>query len=450
MKYLHNNLLPLAIVLLASCSNYLDVKPDKKLTIPNTTSDLMALMQDVQTMNYDYSVGLGEIGSDDIFLPYSNWASIASIENRSVYIWEKHPVYANYWTNGYERILNSNTVVDFLDDVIQDRDVDRNWLLGTALFFRGYAFYDLAQVFSPAFNSETADSDTGIVLRLNSDVNVPSKRASVRQTYDQVIRDLQSSAALLPEMRQQYPTQPTKAAAYGALARCFLAMQQYVEAGKYADSCLRLHNELLDFNEIEQKPYAFNRFNQEVVFFSQLTGYGILTESRARVDTNLYASYSEYDLRKGLFFRMNNDGYASFSGNYAESTNVPKFNGITSAEMMLTRAEASAREGDVESALRDLNDFMRYRYEASWFEEVTESDMDRLLDMILLERRKELVCRGIRWQDIRRMSGDKNRVITLQRTLDGTIYTLTPTQLSRFAYQLPQVVIDRSDLEQNK
>ena len=449
MKHLKYKFALLAILLMAACSDYLDVKPDKKLTIPTTTSDLMVLMQEVQTMNYDYAVGLGEIGSDDVFLPYENWASIPSIENRMVYIWHKQAVYDNYWTNGYGRILNCNMVIDFVDDMVQDKHVDRKALLGTALFFRGYSFYDLVQVFAPAFDNETADTDVGIVLRLSSDVNVLSKRVSVRQSYDQVIKDLQASLALLPSIPQQYPTQPTKAAAYGTLARCYLVMQEYEQAGKYADSCLQYHDELLDFNQIDPEPYAFNRFNDEVVFYSQLTGYGVLTEGRARVDTNLYNSYVDYDLRKRLFFRMNSDGYASFMGNYAESTNVPKFNGITTAEMVLIRAEAAVRNGDIGSALENLNNLRHHRYESGQFESVEENNTEKLLDLILLERRKELVYRGIRWQDLRRLSHDTNRNVTLQRILEGVVYTMTPEEIRRFAYQLPQIVIERSGLEQN-
>lgn len=447
MKSFIKRLLVILVLLSESCSGYLDVKPDKKLTVPSKISDLMALMQEVQTMNYDYPSGIGEIGSDNVFLPFETWTAISSIENRSIYVWEKQPVNEGYWSIAYRRILHCNTVIDLIGDVRQDKYADKQALLGAALFFRGYSFYDLVQVFSPAFDDATADTDKGIVLRLDADVNPLSKRASVRKSYEQAIKDLQSAISLLPERPQQYPTQPSKAAAYAALARCYLSMQRYDEAGRYADSSLLLHSTILDYNDVAHVPYPFERFNEEVVFYAQLSGRGVLNESRTRVDTNLYKSYVDDDLRKKLFFLKTNDGYHSFVGSYSQTSTVAKFCGITSAEMILTRAEVAARKGEMDKALYDINRFMENRYDSNGFDEVTEVDQAKLLTLILEERRKELLQRGIRWQDIRRLADETDHSVRLERNLGGTAYSISPEQVRRFAYDLPQVVIDRTNLE---
>lgn len=430
-----------------SCEQFLQIRPDKKLTIPTTTSDLLGLMQDVQTMNYAYAGGLAVVGADVVYLPYENWAGITSVEDRGAYIWEKQPVNALYWSAGYERILNCNTVIDYLDDVIEDPHITKQTLKGIALFYRGFTFFDLVQVFSPSYDVRTADNDLGIVLRLNSDVNIKSKRATVAQTYKQLINDLKTAIPLLP-LKAQFPTTPTRAAGYAALARIFLAIEDYSNAYLYADSCLQLYNVLLDYAEIEARPYPFDRFNEEVVFYSQLSGYRVLPESMARVDTILYQSYDQSDLRKTLFFNLNNDGYFSFVGNYSQHSTASKFNGLTTAEVYLIRAESAARAGSIQSALADLNFFRAHRYAPD--SNIPETaDADQIINLVLTERHKEFLHRGLRWQDIRRLANDIERSVSLKRMFNGELYSLNPAQIKRFAYFIPQEVVERSGIEQN-
>src|SRR5699024_7492770 len=100
---------------------------------------------------------------------------------------------------------------------------------GEALFFRAFSFYNLAQLWAKPFDEMTADTDLGIPLRLKPDINQPIFRSTVRETYDQIISDLNLSAQLLSE-KSEYRTTPTKQAVYGLLARIFLSMENYERA----------------------------------------------------------------------------------------------------------------------------------------------------------------------------------------------------------------------------
>ena len=43
-------------------------------------------------------------------------------------------------------------------------------------------------------------TDLGLVLRMTSDINEPTKRATVQETYYQIIKDLKEAAELLPSV----------------------------------------------------------------------------------------------------------------------------------------------------------------------------------------------------------------------------------------------------------
>lgn len=436
-----------------SCEKYLSIKPDKKLAVPSSADDLYALLDHAPTMNYNFSAAaLSEVGSDNLFIPTPTWHSIRSEENRSIYVWGGIPVENAYWNWPYRKIAVANTVLDLIGDVHFGDAGQKSELIGMAKFFRGYVFYEIAQVFCAFYDPNSTGDKPGIVLRLSSDINIPSVRSTLKETYNQIISDLSESARLLPTTRSRYPTRPYKASAYAALARCFISVGAYDQALAYADSCLMLRSELIDFNGIDmQSSYPFERFNEEVIFYSQqgATG-GMLSESIARVDSMLFVSYAANDLRKSVYFKQMKDGYFAFTGDFSQNSNTEKFNGLTTAEMFLIRAEANARKGALERAKADLDKLMKARYAVGQSEEIDGMDQAQLVNLILDERRKELVFRGVRWSDLRRLSYEGNFVITLTRKIDDNVYQLSPEDIDNFTFMIPAQVIERSDIGQNK
>lgn len=438
------------LLLQGGCTNYLSLKPDQKLTVPQKEEDLLAVLSDVQVMNYSYAGGLAELGSDNVFIPYESWTSIFNEMDRMTHVWGRIPVTVSYWNPGYAKVLACNTVLDLIDDVdfltIRNRDEIR----GIASFFRGYTFFDLVQVFAPAYDESSANDKLGIVLRLSSDINVKSTRALLQETYEQIITDLKHAVAFLPDDEPMYPTRPNKFAAYGALARVYLTMGKFTEAKLYADSCLMGHSELLDYNDYPKgSNYPFERFNKEVIFYSQLNSYStMLSESRARISPDLLRMYDEIDLRKSLFFTMMPDGLFSFTGDYGQNNNTAKFNGITRAEMLLIRAECLTRAKKMSEGLNDINTFLLKRYERNLFIPL-KGDIEQkdLLRVILAERRKELIYRGIRWSDLRRLESEY--VNTVTRLWEEEEYQMGADELKYFAFLIPNTVIERSGIEQN-
>lgn len=433
----------------SSCKEYLDIKPDKKLAIPYTGDDLQAILDYIERINYS-NLGLAEVAADNFFLPYENWLSLMQEENRDAYLWRKNPVYDSYWSLMYRKIYDANTVLDYADKVQYKSEEQKKQIYGNALFIRGMAFHKLAEVFSVPYDKATAKDRLGVVLKLSSDINEKVERSSLEQTYQQIKIDLEKAIQYLPSAMPEYPTRASKAAAYGVLARYYLSMRLYEEAAAYADSCLAIKSDLLDYNSVaKNNPYPFELYNAEVIYNSRSSQSQNLSERNARLDTVLFGLYEKGDLRKELFFTEQADNYYSFTGDYSVSS-TDKFDGITTAEMMLVNAETMARTGKLVEAVSIVSKLLRNRYDKSYFinDFGVPTEQAELIDFIILERRKELIGRGQRWSDIRRLSFDKE--LTLTRMLNSETYQMKSKDIREFAFLLPRVVIERSGMKQNE
>ncbi len=434
---------------LSSCKKYLDKKSDNSLITPNTLDDLRGMLDDNILMNAN-TMGFGEASADDIFLQTDIYNSFDPISQKE-YTWDLR-IYnnPNDWEADYNVIYNSNYCLDELNLINKTAVNQEEWnnIKGSALFYRGYYYLGLIWDFGKAYDDDNSKNDLGIVLRKNSDFTVPSVRATVMDSYSQVISDLTAAADYLPD-NSTHPMRPSKAAAYGALARTWLSMRKYDSAFKYADKTLKARNELLDYNssDVDASSYVpFAPFNKEIIFYSTESGTHTATlYFYASIDTNLLAKYDSDDLRMNVFFFPYN-GYYGFKGNYAGAL-YPSFSGIATDEMYLIRAECYARQGKVQEAMDDLNTLLIKRYSTGTFVPLAITNKEDALAKILLERRKELLMRGLRWIDIKRVNKEGAN-ITLKRVIGSQIYTLLPNS-NKYALPIPDDIIRITAMEQN-
>lgn len=441
-------IISLTVLSLSSCSKFLDAKPDDKLSVPTNIPDLQLLMDDYFTMNNKYPYAQ-ELTADNFYLETADWKAQEPLY-RGLYNWQKNDQTLDQWTAAYEAVLSANVVLDNIDDVEHSISEQTAWnnVKGSALFFRSLYFHGLAQIFALPYNRNTAAADKCIPLRLNGDYTQVSVRATTENTYQQIITDLQQAIALLP-VTPTIKSRPSKPAAYGLLARVYMDMQEYAKAGAYADSCLLLYNRLMDYNTLDAAAEApIARFNDEVIFEAVSTVITPLTPAVCRIDTTLYNSYDVNDLRKEVYF--NNTGYTSFKGDYRGqgSYNGYVFAGIVTDEMYLVSAESYARAGNTAKAMDMLNVLLVKRWRTGTFVPLTAVDANDALRKILIERRKELLFRGARWADLRRLKDDPQFSVTPVRVLDGQTFELLPNS-PRYALQLPSSVIEMTNMPQN-
>src|SRR5690606_11788644 len=116
------NKLLLIIVFLGvlSCQKeFLEIKSNKKLVIPQTLNDYRALLDKSDLMNHS-SPYLGVIGADDFYFDFNVWNRITILDRKNAYIWEKDIFESNIsvdWNNSYQQVFHSNVVLDGLQEI---------------------------------------------------------------------------------------------------------------------------------------------------------------------------------------------------------------------------------------------------------------------------------------------------------------------------------------------
>lgn len=442
----------------AGCKKFLDEKPDQTLTVPSTLQDLQSLLDNYLQVN-QRDPSAGEISADDYYLSDADFAAMNETD-RNMYTWQKNNLFAdgidNDWARCYLNVGRANQVLYGINRIKREPNDEAAWnnTKGNALYLRGRAFLMAISIWSVAYDQATAGTDPGIPLRLSPDFNEPSVRASVQTSYDQVIKDFKEAAGLLPETAL-HVVRPSKAAAFGMLARTYLWMRKYDSCFKYADSCLQLRSGLKNYSELNAGatyPFSTIRYTnpEDLSNFIIAGPPAPLSISRAKIDSTLYNAYDVNDLRKKIYFRVNtgiNAGTYAFKGSYFGSS-VP-YNGIATDEVWLMRAECFARTGNKQAALDDLNTVLSKRWNnAVVFVPAAANDAGEALQKVLLERRKELIFRGLRFMDIKRLNREGVGIV-LRRRINGEIISLQPND-KRYALPIPADVIALSGMQQNE
>jgi tetratricopeptide (TPR) repeat protein len=452
------------ILLLLLCSSFcscnkdafLDKIPNTNLVIPSTLPDLQALLDESERMNVSPYMSL--LTAEEFYMEDDFYDFILPVY-KNCYTWKKE-VYEGQrgildWNTPYTQVFYANVVLEKLKEIPVTASNEREWkrVKGCALFFRGNAFYNLVSTFSVAYDAATAAKDAGIVLRFASDFNVKEGRSSVQQSYTQILADLEEAAPLLQTTVETVArNRPSRPAAFALLARVSLSMRRYEQAAVYADECLKIYHELIDYNTLTAGTFPFPLTSPEVIWqgktvaneFSILSG--VVTPSVV-ILPELYTLYSANDLRRSFYFRTGSFGTININGSYNRS--ILPFTGLAVDEVYLIRAETYARADKKDEALADLNTLLEKRYSnASTYIPVTAATPGEALVLVLQERRKELVFRGLRFTDIRRFNKE-GKAITLTRTVGGVTYTLPPND-RRYALPIPDEEVLLNGIAQNQ
>lgn len=455
-------------LMLSSCKKYLDVKVSSQQGKVETAEDCQLLLDNYIVMNTGYPSD-GELSADDYFMQPNNYSSLSDPVDRALFIWSAGARRASatpQWQNPYKTVLHANLVLETVQKLQGGATdpVTLNTLKGSALFYRAYAFWNVAQLYAKPYTVESAGQDMGIPLKMSSDLNDKSVRGTVQQTYDRIVQDLQDAVNLLPAT-SSVPTRPNKAAAYAMLARTYLSMENYPGALNAATSALQLNSQLLDYNLVSAFSNSpFNpRFNKEVIFHSTTNPGKTLVPnlSAARIDADLVASYDSNDLRGQIFFKKISAGNYRFTGNYEGSFFASNFfNGLAVDELYLIRAECYARADKPTEAMTDLNTLLRTRWKVvldengnptttSTYIDYVATNAADALSKVLTERRKELVMRAQRWTDLRRLNKNAATAKKITRILSGIGSYELPANDLRYVLLIPDEVITNSGIAQN-
>lgn len=141
---------------------------------------------------------------------------------------------ANFWSNCYQLIKNTNNAISGLEASTTLTSTVKDQLLGEAKFFRAYAYFYLVNLYG----------DVPLQLRddLHAFEDATLPRTPAQQVYDQIIADLkdaESKMAITYDATASPRGRANKAAASALLARVYLYQKDYQNAESYATKLLQ-------------------------------------------------------------------------------------------------------------------------------------------------------------------------------------------------------------------
>jgi len=227
------------LISLGSCKKLLDTKPTDFLNPANyyqTETQLQYARFSVYNM-----LGTAPLyGSYALYL--MGWEGDIAFMNRPTpisgpwnYFYTSADSYvAAYWNNLFQAINRANVVLANVDKNKEISQSIRDVIRGEMIFLRGYYYFMLVQYFG------------GVPLKItptSSVIDVDIPRASVKEVYDQIVKDMETAEPLVPDISTLgYSGVVSKSAVRGILARVNLTMAgeplkdktRYAEASKWA------------------------------------------------------------------------------------------------------------------------------------------------------------------------------------------------------------------------
>ena len=475
MKVTYKILLAALLVALgcSSCDNFLSIRP-KDALYPKTLTDYENLLNYPELMKTGAT--FPSFMTDDAFLLndpgfLGDAPSLPMVEHSTqiLYKLSHGNVFSDaeedyYWTSTYMNIDYYNTVIDFAPDATEATEEDRARVIAEAKASRALEYLSLVNCYSPQYDPKTATADqSGVPLVLHADIMQSDlRRATLQECYDLILTDLTDALPHLPEVAKPSKYRMSRGGCAGILARAYLIIGDYEKALSYANEALESNDALLDFKTISVlDPYGFigrtdmpESLNDPEAILIRNAPYAFGNSGGVLTSDDLISIYDEeHDKRCLVYFVDNYWGMPFESPTTRIYISGFRENiGISSSEMYLTAAECEARIGSVDRAMELLNNLRTNRIEG--YEPMTAAGMDRekVLDEVLLERRREFALRGMfRFIDLRRFAKDPKRAVTVtHNTGDGQTESITADD-PRFTLPIPQVVMRiNPNMKQNK
>lgn len=167
---------------------------------------------------------------------------------------------ARVWRFTYQMIVNVNTVIEMVDEG-QSTELDN--LLGENYYLRAHLYFTLCNLFGRPY-VQSPETNLGIPIKLTSGDEYP-ERATVKEVYDQVVKDLEKGASLMTSTKSNIYA--SKEVAYALLSRVYLYMENWEKAKEYADLVINSGRyQLLTGDTYQKYPRYVPESNTETIF----------------------------------------------------------------------------------------------------------------------------------------------------------------------------------------
>lgn len=454
-KYILFTLALISLGLFSCKKDFLDTFPTTSVAATDallSTQNAIAALNGIHRVMYTQYDAQGEAGegSINIFRDYMGEDLVFPLASGSTgqitwYQWNNHRnvnatdmrfVYRFY----YRLISNANVLINGID-AVPGLDADKKMIKGQALAYRGWAHFQLVQLYGIRYDKTTVpNTQPGVPLMLqNLPIGVGLPRSTVEEVYTQVNKDLDDAVTLLAGYIRTGSAAKSNFnvnVVQGIKARVALAQQNWDVAATNAIAAragftLMTNVEYLSgFNNITNQEWIWGsrQIDDHNTFFYSYFAYiscnfnstVIRTQPRA-INQNLWIAVPTTDIRKNCF--DGNIGAANTTPvppggskvRYQNKKFLAKSDALSvgdvplmrAGEMYLIEAEARARQGGQEIAARAaLNALRTNRFITGATPAFVPSTStgQALIDEILFNRRIELWGEGFRFTDLKRLN----------------------------------------------
>lgn len=489
----------LTIMLLGSCSNFLEPKSQSEFVPKNATSLNELLTRGAYFSQVSEIFSFLEPFSDDIQMTTeeADFRNSTSIDVKSVHQLvamtakiqdgEFDFIPLTPWKSLYQNILYCNAAIDYIPSVAGESGY-KDYVKAQALFLRALSYFYLVNYYGQPYNYNK--KALGVPIKLTSDLVLEmTPRNSVEEVYDQMVKDLLESEKLwanVPDQQYKKDYRASLPATQFLLSRVYLFMENWSESKRYAEMVMKWTQfSIYDLNKFQPDPSSIPSLNYATYSFPEtIWVYGsgllnVLTKTFLTIPEdispdvfrnrstfiasssllNLYGE-NDNDLRKNwyMFDEWVTDTPPGFYlktklpiGKVAHNLNMIPMSGVLYPEMKfrlseiyLNYAECCAMmQGQESEALRILNELRINRIKSSVYQPVENLSGSALLDFVKEERRRELCFEGNRWFDMRRWGMKSYTREWKRRGKVEMVYTIQEND-NAFTMPIPKVALDKN------
>ena len=491
----------LAIVLFASCNDFLDTPPDKRAELDNETKIAEILVSAYPTM---LPIMVFEMMSDNVTDNGPQYSDNSNAQvNEQAYRFSDitEPYWdapKTTWESCYAAIASANHALEAIEQMGSPASL--NGSKAEALLCRAFGHFTLASAFCKAYNPVSSADDPGIpyIERPVTTINPKYERGTVTSVYEKIERDIEEALPLHVDKFSSPTYHFNRRAAYAFAARFNLFYGKWNKVVEYASVALgetpgamfRDYLALSKLPETENIAYAYCSSEAPCNFLlipQTGTLWGRSYPSNRRYAHNRYKANETFwqyfpwgDAVNGLSSVWGNDQNVWYPKmlemfeitnptagiGYPHTVAVP----FTVEETLACRAEAYIMLREFDKAVADLNIFylawnpsprtFTQQEITSWYSRVQYSNgwlvspyiqmasrfniqagvQEYLVRAVLAARRFESVHTGQRWLDVKRHGISIEHPQMLSQTVADETLVIRPYD-NLTALQLPAEAI---------
>nr|WP_295868723.1 RagB/SusD family nutrient uptake outer membrane protein [uncultured Chitinophaga sp.] len=468
MKYSKLSILALtAVTTFSACNSKLDIVPgnalDDKDAVTEANVRILAngLYERAQELEYygrDFNV-VTDVTGNDMKITAAN-SNRFTLEFKYTFT-PLSSAQSKTWLNAYRVANQASVIIDKLPETAATKPYK-----GEAYFMRALAHFDLARRFTRPYSqmqTKAGDANTGVPLAVKAVDNPATfkpSRATLKETYAAIISDLKAAKGMAPTAgsKTEAVFRASKEAASALLTRAYLYVGDTTKSADpnwqlVIDEATPLINAFPlwgDANYLAN--YTTNSATSEDIFSlrfltpenrgadnfgniylpndgTSTSGYGDV-----RLTESFMALLDAADYRTSMVKNFSGNNYMmKWVGNGLGLTGMSNVKILRISEVLLNRAEAYMRKGDLQMAVADLNNLRQHRGLAA----ITAADLGAVRAELIKQRRLELVGEGFAATDLFRLGGVRH-VGDADALLQNDVLPTDP----RVAFPISQIEID--------